>query len=169
MHDGYVYDVCISPDDKYIVSGSDDKFIKIWDIKSMKQIKGDGEMLKKQASNIYSVCFSPNGKYLVSGAADGKITLWNFNNREIEGQPLIGHTALVWRVRFSNDGNKLVSASNDKTLMIWSVQTRKCLGKLTGHTGYVRNGFFFDNNRMIASSSDVGEYSVRIWDAENYE
>jgi len=82
---------------------------------------------------------------------------------------LIGHTALVWRVRFSNDGNKLVSASFDKTLMIWSVDTRKCLGKLTGHTGNVRNGFFFNNNRMIVSSSSDGDYSVRIWDAENYE
>lgn len=53
--------------------------------------------------------------------------------------------------------------------MIWSVDTRKCLGKLTGHTGNVRNGFFFNNNRMIVSSSSDGDYSVRIWDAENYE
>ena len=82
---------------------------------------------------------------------------------------MTGHTAKVWRVRFSNDGNKLVSASDDKTLMIWSVETRKCLGKLTGHTGNVRNGFFFNNNRMIVSSSSDGDYSVRIWDAENYE
>jgi WD40 repeat protein len=55
-------------------------------------------------------------------------------------------------VRFSKDGNKLVSSSNDKTLMIWSVETRKCLGKLTGHTGTVVNGFFFANDKMIASS-----------------
>ena len=109
-------------------------------------------MLKKQASEIYCVWFSPNGKYLASGANDGKITLWNFTNRSIEGQPLIGHTSYVWRVRFSKDGNKLVSSSFDNTLMIWSVETRKCLGKLTGHTGEVWNGFFFANDKMIASS-----------------
>ena len=135
----------------------------------MKQIKGDGEMLKKQASEISCVWFSPNGKYLASGADDGKITLWNFTNRSIEGQPLIGHTSRVRRVRFSKDGNKLVSSSNDKTLMIWSVETRKCLGKLTGHTGKVFNGFFFANDTMIASSQRDGDYSVRIWDAETYK
>ena len=88
----------------------------------------------------------------MSGANDGKIKLWNFLSRSIDGQSLIWHTSGVYRVRFSKDGNKLVSSSYDKTLMIWSVETRNCLGKLTGHTGYVSNGFFFANDTMIASS-----------------
>ena len=37
-HTSLVRGVCISPDDKYIVSGSHDKTIKIWELANMNQV-----------------------------------------------------------------------------------------------------------------------------------
>ena len=72
-HSELVNSVTISPDGKYIVSGSGDKTIKIWDIKT-------GECLNTLEGHSYwvnSVTISPDGKYIVSGSRDKTIKIWD--------------------------------------------------------------------------------------------
>ena len=59
--------VTITPDNKFIVSGSSNKTIKIWDILNKK-----GEEFKKDAhkSWIISVAVTSDNKYLISGSRD---------------------------------------------------------------------------------------------------
>ena len=74
-HYGDVYSVSFSPDGKFLVSGSWDKTIKIWEVGSWKLIK----TLKGHSSGVLSVSFSPNGNYLASGGSDGLIRIWEFS------------------------------------------------------------------------------------------
>ena len=53
-HSNTVTSVAISSDSKYIVSGSGDKTIKIWDIESGKEIK----TLNGHSEGVYSVAIS---------------------------------------------------------------------------------------------------------------
>ena len=65
-HDNCVRSVCISSDSKFIISGSLDKSIKIWNLQ--------GELIKsidKAHDNyVYSVCISSDSKFIISGSAD---------------------------------------------------------------------------------------------------
>jgi len=64
--------VC-SPEGKYIISGSFDGDMKLWDIASGREIR----TLHGHRGQIRSVSFSSDGKYAVSGADDGTLRIWN--------------------------------------------------------------------------------------------
>jgi len=64
--------VAISPDGQTLASGSDDKTIKLWNLKT-------GDLLHTltgHESYVLSVAISADGQTLASGSADKAIKLW---------------------------------------------------------------------------------------------
>lgn len=72
-HTSKVLSVAISPDNKFVATGSKDETVKLWDISTGKCLK----TLTGHNSNVTAVCFSPDGKYLVSGDDNGTIKVWD--------------------------------------------------------------------------------------------
>ncbi|MGK7946969.1 MAG: caspase family protein [Microcystaceae cyanobacterium] len=73
-HQDYVRSVAFSPDGRYIVSGSDDKTIKVWD-----RVNGGEAAIhtfRGHQNYVRSVAFSPDGRYIVSGSWDNTIKVW---------------------------------------------------------------------------------------------
>jgi WD40 repeat protein len=70
-HNGYIYYIDISPDGKYMVSGSSDKTIKLWDISRLPQIKEIASVTRLY-SQLWGppVKFSKDGQYIFSGSYD---------------------------------------------------------------------------------------------------
>ena len=68
-----VKSVAFSPDGKTLASGSQDKTIKLWDVRSSKNIA----TLTGHDGDVESVAFSPDGKTLASASDDMTIKLWN--------------------------------------------------------------------------------------------
>ncbi len=64
--------VAFSKDDKYIISGSEDKSIKIWERETGREIK----TLKGHSHMVTSVAFSKDDKYIISGSWDNSIKIW---------------------------------------------------------------------------------------------
>lgn len=70
-HNGYVYYIDISPDGKMLVSGGSDKYIKVWDISNLPEIREKGSIRRLyQAVWGPPVRFSEDGKYIFSGSYD---------------------------------------------------------------------------------------------------
>jgi WD40 repeat protein len=69
-HTDDVSQVAFSPDGKLLISASNDKTIKLWDVASGKELK------TINSGAAYYVAFSPDGKFIVSASSDGTIRLW---------------------------------------------------------------------------------------------
>ncbi len=74
-HKDSVYSVAFSPDGKYLVSGSLDKTLKIWELNSNKPSTVKST-LKGHKDFVLSVAFSPNGKWVISGSKDRTVIFW---------------------------------------------------------------------------------------------
>ena len=161
-HTSCVTSVAVSPKDKYIVSGSYDNTIRIWDFATGRQI---GESIVEHYGIVRSVAFSPDGNRVVSGSDDRTIRIWDVASCKQIGEPLEGHTAEVLSVTFSPDGKRVVSGSWDHTIRIWDVATGKQIGEpLEGHTSGVTSvavTFRRDGKRIVSGSWDN---TIRIWD-----
>ncbi|MCX8029300.1 MAG: hypothetical protein N2712_04810 [Brevinematales bacterium] len=70
-HSSYVYYIDISPDGKLMVSSGADRFIKLWDISNLPQIK-EIKSIRRLYQALWGppVRFSEDGKYIFSGSFD---------------------------------------------------------------------------------------------------
>ena len=69
-HTHWIRIVAFSPDGRYIVSGSNDKTIQLWDAQTGSQV---GNPLQGHTDSVHSVAFSPDGRHIVSGSSDWTI------------------------------------------------------------------------------------------------
>ena len=110
-------------DNGIIVTGSDDKSIKLW--KDQINIK----TIEEHKNSVRALCLI-NSKYFASGSFDYTIKIWEINSW-VCVQTLIGHNSniicvipLKYNNRKENMNNSknptlIASCSNDKSLKIW--------------------------------------------------
>jgi Tol biopolymer transport system component len=108
-HLGHITTVAFSPDNKYIVSGSEDHTIKVWDIENGKEL----QTLSGHTASINSVSYSPDGKYIVSGSKD-HIKVWDAMKGE-ELQALAGGAGTV---SYSPNG-KYIFSKRENSITFW--------------------------------------------------
>lgn len=119
-HTNEINSVCFSPDGAGIASGSSDRMIGIWDVKTGGFFCSP---LTSYAEWVRSVCFSLDGTWIVLGSRDYTVRLWDSKTGKQIGAPWEGHTGTVRSVCFSPDGAKVASGSWDRTIRIWDAKT----------------------------------------------
>lgn len=71
-HVNWVWCLAISPDGRYIASGSYDNTIKLWNLRTGELLR----TLREHSDRVYSVAFSPNGQTIASGSWDNTVRIW---------------------------------------------------------------------------------------------
>jgi hypothetical protein len=130
-HTDFVSAVAVSPDGRFIVSGSQDRTVKVWDAQS-------GALLRslKGHTSVSAVAVSPDGRFIVSGSGDRTVKVWDAQSGALL-RSLGGHTGPVHAVAVSPDGRFIISGSWDQTVKVWDAQSGALLRSLGGHTGPV--------------------------------
>jgi len=164
-HSGTVHCTSYSPNGCYIVTGSKDKTIRIWDAETGEAV---GKPLEGHTRGVTSVTYSPDGRHIASGSYDKTIRIWNAETGDAVGKPFEGHTHLgVTSVAYSPDGRHIVSGSYDKTIRIWNAETGDAAGKpLEGHTHLVLPVAYSPDGQHIVTASSDG--AIQLWDSSSH-
>ena len=152
--------VSFSPDGKTLASGGGDSLVRLWDVRTGRELK----TLKGHRNWIYSVSFSPDGSMLASTSGDHTIRLWDVRTGH-ELQTFKDHTHYLIKVLFSPDGRRLASSGGgDLTVRLWDVETGHHQ-VLTGHKNWVYSISFSPDGRILASSG--AEEIIHLWDVRS--
>jgi|GEM_PF-2707211 len=154
------YDTAFSPDMEYVLTGSDDESMILWDTDSGEQL-----LIFEGGTNIITHSFfMPDGEHVVSASVDGTPRIWNIHNGRIV-RSFGGHTDAVSNLTITDDGRQLLSVSYDGTARIWNSDLNVFPDVYTGHLDWVTRLAFSEDGRYLASGSN--DFTMRIWDTFN--
>lgn len=161
-HTEAIYGIAFSPNGELLASGSRDNSVRVWDVKTGKELFFSLE----HNGEVHSVAFSTDGATLASGGADGKIRLWDVESSQAK-MVLDAHPIQVECLAFSPDGKLLASAGQyDTAIRLWDTQTWQPMIILRGHVESAGYGVFSlafnDQGTLLASGG--GDKSIRLWD-----
>jgi len=161
-HSGQVKTMVFSEDGRYLVTGSDDKTVKLWDVGSGSEIRTFTWHFDNNEYNyIKSVGISNNGRYIIAGDRKGTVKIWDsISGKEIRSYKK--HSSGVQFVRFSANGERVISIGISK-LKVWDTFTGKDIKSIDDIVGigmspannYVLSGSIYDPAKNTYTVYDI--------------
>ena len=193
-HTKPIWAVAFHPDENRLVTASQDRTARVWEVKSGKQLaslpltvrlatslyKGDAQQVRWMekwnpppwhTSPIHQVAFSPNGT-LIAGGLLHEIRFWDATTYEIlMGILMPEGCQRPYALTFSPCGCYLVSGSwwqgtQKVSIRLWEVATGKNLATFWGHPTDVQTLAFSPDGELLASGSFDG--TILLWDMKPY-
>lgn len=123
----------VTPDDRYVVSASNDRTLKVWDLEEKRRgffqkasafFLGSPPMhnLQGHSGIVWAAKVTPDGQRAVSASSDHTLKVWDLK-RGTELRTLTGHSDSVNALAVTPDGQHAVSASADATLKVWNLES----------------------------------------------
>lgn len=155
-HDKDINSLDVSPNDRLLVSGSQDRTAKIYTITfNGSQKSGSLTLLgvcKGHKRGVWTVQFGRDERVLATGSGDKTVKLWNIDDFSCI-KTFEGHTNSVLRVDFLNAGTQMVSSASDGLLKLWNVRDEECISTMDNHEDKVR--YFYDSNVVWCSCAMI--------------
>jgi WD40 repeat protein len=155
------------PDERSLVSCSDDKTIRVWDLtsnavctKTFRGGYGDG-----YEGMVYSIALSPDNRWLAAGGwfSNDLIRVYDFR-KGVSAALLGGNSDVIHQLEFSRDGRYLASSSHDGRICVWTVSNGnfRLSENLHVHERPVYGITFSPDSRYLVSASY--DHTVAVYD-----
>ncbi|KAF2478458.1 WD40-repeat-containing domain protein [Neohortaea acidophila] len=173
-HEGHTDDIyALQTQGKYLVSGSLDKTIRIWDLDTHRLAS---EPLRGHQEEVICLQFDAHRdtNAIVSGGSRGELISWRFSPPGMLRRIVKAHDGSITGLKF--DRTLLVTASVDTKIKVWSLSTIRLkaleqissdtiapLNVLTGHDGPI-NAIDFSGDTIVSGAADG---TMKIWSIEH--
>eukprot|EP00871_Galdieria_phlegrea_P004189 jgi/Galph1/4771/GphlegSOOS_G3470.1 len=123
QHADSVYSVAFSMDGRYLLSGSLDKTVMLWDLSAPRP--NNVTTFKGHTDFVLSVTFSLDGRLLLSGSKDRTVNFWDPRVPSGSIAVLEGHKNSVISVSHCPISDKFATGSGDCHAKIWKYNVQK--------------------------------------------
>jgi len=163
-HNANVNTLALSRDGLWALSGSDDKTIKLWEVRTGNCIR----TFESEGGAVNSVCLSRDKRYALSGSgdytrSDFSVKLWETASGRCL-RVFEGHGANVNTVCFGKDEQLAFSGGDDGVIKIWVIETGDCSQTLRGHKRAVTSICTSHDGRFLLSAS--ADKTIKLWEAK---
>lgn len=157
-HKSDIIDLAISPDGRYLLTGSYDQTAKLWSSNGqlIKTLEWSGESLN--AVGFLQACPDCELQILTTGA--DQLAVIRKLNGELQ-TILGGHQAEVRTLAFHPTGELMATAGKDHQILLWHQQGR-LLQRIYGHERDVRSIDFSPDGEWLLSGSL--DHTAKLWD-----
>ncbi len=165
-HTALVRKVLFTPDAQKLITVSEDKTIRFWDVATGEPLRVLRPPSRESEDGmLFAAAISPDGKTLAVGGlsfdeSDPCIYLISLADEQIV-RSLKGHEYQILDLSFSADGRRLISGGGDHTARIWNVDTGATIQTLRGHSLGVYGVVFSPDDQQCATASS--DRTAAIW------
>ena len=162
-HWGSISAAVVSPDGKFIVSGGEDRAVRVWDPDTLSELA----VLSGHNAPVRAVVVAHENRKIVSADAAGMIRLWNYSETwTSESVVRKGQNGAINSLAFSPASSRLASAgTGDYAISLWYMTKKDTLspmhGKLIHHTDEVTALAFSPDGTHLASAGR--DKTVALW------
>src|SRR5262249_6205890 len=151
-HTGEVTSVAVTPSGLELLSASDDRTVRLWEIASRAEIR----VFTPHTRGVTALAFMDE-KTVISGAWDsgswdGALRLWGIETGEIV-RSFYGLSDSISALASSGDSSRLVSGCWDGTLKVWEWNSSQELLTYSGHGDWITAVAITPDGRHVVSTS----------------
>jgi WD40 repeat protein len=142
-----------------LISGSQDKTIRFWDLAERKIIRTFGKGVNGHLSPIIALALTPDNQTLISCGKDNSLRIWDVN-RAVEIQN-IAFTAAITCLALSPDGQLFCCGGLEPQLRIRNSKTGRVIRSINNNSGVLSLAFSPDGNLLATGGFNR---NIKLWD-----
>ncbi len=152
--------MCFTPDNKYLITGGEDKLIKIWEIKSGLLLK----TLYGHTSTVLSISCFHKGDFFISSSSDSTIKIWSIDTDEPINSIKTTNNS-VKKVYILPDDNTILFYGEDSLINVYNLSLNENMKSFKDNEGSIKYAALSPDSKYIASGNSNGQ--LKVWDIKS--
>jgi WD40 repeat protein len=157
--------LALLPGGRFLVSGSYDQTVRVWDLE-----QGTSQVLAGHGHNVTGLAIADGGRAVLSSSLDGTVRVWDL---DLEGAAagqgtlrhvLAGHAGAIHQLALAPDERLLATAGADGSVRLWDWRQGREEGLLRGHAVQVSSLAFAPDGRLASGAWDG---QIRLWNSHD--